>query len=68
MGKQEFERTAGAITLNLGGSTVVGKPKLFATGSCGWNFNGKAEVTLPNGDVVRVQVSGNAIAIGSKDW
>ena len=44
---------------------VKGKARVFSTGSYGWNMNGKAKVVV-NGKECMLQVSVNAIVIGSK--
>ena len=64
--KDEFVGRAGALLLHVNGSTVVGTPKQFSTGSVGWNFNGKVEVHKGE-ETYTVQVSGNAIVVKSKE-
>ena len=64
MSKSEFIKSAPSLSITVGNQPVNATPKQFSTGSVGYNFNGK--VTLPDG--TRLQVTGNAIAIGSKEW
>ncbi len=51
-----------ALTLTLAGQNLAAAPKVFSTGSRGYYAGGK--VTLPDG--TRLQVSLNAVVIGSK--
>lgn len=64
MSKHEFLTDSFAPSVEVSGQRVDATPKHFSTGSVGYNINGK--VTLPNG--VRLQISGNAVVIGSKTW
>lgn len=68
MTKREFERKAGILCVSIGGTEVAGSAKIYSTGSVGWNLNGKVTITLPSGEEVRCQVTGNVIAVGSKEW
>jgi hypothetical protein len=64
MSKEQFVRSAPELTANINGHALVAQPREFSTGSVGYLINGK--ITLPDG--TRLQVSGNAVAIGSKNW
>ena len=68
MSKNEFVRKAGLLDVTVAKTAVAANPKTFSTGSVGWNFNGKVMVTLPDGTEVRVQITGNAVVVGSKEW
>lgn len=68
MTKNAFVAGAAPLTVNIAGTPLVANPKAFSTGSVGYNVNGKVPVQLPDGTVVRLQVSGNLTVIGSKDW
>ena len=64
MSKEQFVRSAPELTANINAHALVAQPREFSTGSVGYLINGK--ITLPDG--TRLQVSGNAVAIGSKNW
>lgn len=64
MSKSSFIKQAGTLSANVAGTTVSAEPRKFSSGSVGFYFNNK--VTLPDG--TRLQFSGNAVVIGSKDW
>lgn len=64
MSKHEFLTSTLTPNVEVAGQSVDAKPMQYSTGSVGYNLNGK--VTLPNG--VRLQISGNAVVIGSKTW
>jgi hypothetical protein len=64
MSKSQFVTSAPEITPLISGQPIAATRKKFSTGSVGYNLNGK--VTLADG--TRLQVTGNAIVIGSKDW
>lgn len=70
MTKKEFVSTVPALPVVIGGVSVGSKTKQFSSEkkSVGWNFCGKVDYTLPNGEVVRVQISGNATICGSGEW
>ena len=59
-----FLKTAADVSANALAFTV--SPKKFSTGSYGWSYNGKLNVSLPDGKLVRVQASVNLVVIGSK--
>lgn len=62
---EEFAEVAKQIGIDVGTSNVTAKPKVFSTGSFGWNYCGKVE--LPVGEEsVSVQCSINLIVVGSK--
>jgi hypothetical protein len=64
MSKHEFLTSTLTPNVEVAGQSVDAKPMQYSTGSVGYNLNGK--ITLPNG--IRLQVSGNAVVIGSKEW
>jgi hypothetical protein len=64
MSKNDFLSTAEDLEVSIAGQSLNASPKEFSTGSVGYHINGK--ITLADG--TRLQVSGNAVAIGSKDW
>jgi hypothetical protein len=66
--KSSFLESAKQLAVTVHGTTLYAEPKQFSTGSVGYNVTGKVPVTLPDGTVVKLQVSGNLTVIGSKDW
>jgi hypothetical protein len=64
MSKSQFITKAPEIAPLISGQSIAATAKKFSTGSVGYNLNGK--VTLADG--TRLQVTGNAIVIGSKEW
>lgn len=54
------------IALPTQSITLECPPKVFSTGSVGYGFNGKVNVTLPDGRVITCQASCNVIVPGSK--
>jgi hypothetical protein len=65
--KQSLVEKCKAIPANIDGQTLMGEPKVFSTGSVGWYINGKALVTLANGEKVWAQVGCNVTIVGSKE-
>jgi hypothetical protein len=64
--KDEFLAQAKEWGVDFGdGQIIKAKPMAFSSGSFGWNLNGKASVMV-GGVPVKVQLSGNFVAIGSK--
>jgi len=68
MKKSEFLASAQPLAVKVGDSSLSAEPKQFSTGSVGYYLNGRISVTLPNGAVVKLQVSGSFTAVGSKEW
>jgi len=64
MSKSQFISKAPEIAPLISGQSIAATVRKFSTGSVGYNLNGK--VTLADG--TRLQVTGNAIVIGSKEW
>ena len=64
MSKSQFISKAPEIAPLISGQSIAATARKFSTGSVGYNLNGK--VTLADG--TRLQVTGNAIVIGSKEW
>ena len=57
---------AQGLEVQISGQTVRAIPKVFSTGSIGWFLTGKVEITEGELAGERLQVSGNAIVVGSK--
>jgi hypothetical protein len=68
MTKKDFTATARPVNVTIAGQTLQARPKAFATGSVGFRVNGKVTVQLANGEPAQLQVNGNLVIIGSKDW
>ena len=69
--RDEFLENATTVSLDeLNVNGIQGKPKVFSTGSFGYNINGKVTLIVEvDGEEreVRAQVTGNIIIIGSKE-
>lgn len=66
--KADFLQMNAVLPVDVSGQPIQATVKEFSTGSVGWNITGKVTVRLPNGVLVRCQVTGNVVVIGSKDW
>lgn len=67
MSKQEIVASMKPLTVIVNGVGIVATPKVFSTGSIGYNVTGKVPVELPDGTMGKLQVTGNLILVGSKD-
>jgi len=62
----EFLQHATPVTFEIAGTQVTAEPREFSTGSFGWYFTGKVNITV--GDKkLPVQVGCNLTVVGSKD-
>jgi hypothetical protein len=68
MTKKQFVSTARPVSVTVAGQTLEATPKEFATGSVGFHVNGKVTLQLPSGETVRLQVNGNLVVVGSRQW
>jgi hypothetical protein len=68
MTKTQFAASAKPLTITIDGSPLSGNVREFSTGSVGWNANGKVNVKLADGSVVKCQLSLNLTVVGSKEW
>lgn len=70
MTKNEFVNTAKPIVVNINGTPLQAMPRQFKSEakSVGYNFNGKVPITLPDGTIGKLQVSGNLTVCGSGEW
>jgi hypothetical protein len=64
--REDFKRSAKAVTISINGMPQAAVPMEFKTGSFGWNLNGKATIEV-DGVPVPVQVGMNLTVIGSKE-
>ncbi|EAN32816.1 hypothetical protein TpMuguga_02g00533 [Theileria parva strain Muguga] len=68
MTKDFFMKNAKSIEIKLQESDpIFAIPRLFSTGSCGWNCNGKIKLKIGDQDVY-CQVGFNCTVVGSKNW
>ncbi len=67
MTSTSFISTAQPVPVSINGSTLLASPKEFSTGSVGFYLNGKVPVQV-GGQTFLMQVSGNLVAVGSKEW
>jgi hypothetical protein len=68
MTKKDFTSTARPVDVTIAGQTLQAVPRAFSTGSVGFHLNGKVTVQLPNGETARLQVNGNLVVVGSREW
>lgn len=66
MTKSELKAPQKPIEFQLNGATVHLVPKEFSSGNVGWYAGEKLSIKLPNGEVVRCQLSMSLTVIGSK--
>lgn len=64
--RTQFVEKAEPVKLVINGQEVLAEKKEFSTGSFGWYFNGKVNVTV-DGKPVSVQVGLNLTVVGSKE-
>lgn len=64
--RAEFLQHATPITFEIAGTPVVAEPREFSTGSFGWYFTGKVNLTV-NDKKLPIQVGCNFTVVGSKD-
>ena len=68
MTKAEFLTNAKPLVGDVNGQPIILTPKLFSTGSVGYNVTGKMAIKLANGVVVNLQQGFNLTAVKSKEW
>jgi hypothetical protein len=61
--KKDWVASAKPIAIQVEGQSVVCTPRQFSSGSVGYNASGKVLI-----DGHKVQVGGNLVVVGSKDW
>lgn len=61
----DFMARAKPMQLVLNGILLTAMPKVFSTGSYGWNFNQKTVIDV-DGVGIEVQIGANITAVGSK--
>jgi hypothetical protein len=64
--REDFREKAEPLAVTINGQPLEAAVKEFATGSLGWNINGKITVEI-GGVRVPVQIGANLIIVGSKE-
>jgi hypothetical protein len=64
--RDEFKKSASAVTFEIAGTRVTAEPREFSTGSFGWYYTGKISIEV-GGKTVPVQVGCNLTVVGSKE-
>jgi hypothetical protein len=62
----QFLEKAEAIKVVINGQEIVADKRAFSTGSFGWYYNGKINVSV-DGKPLSIQVGLNLTVVGSKD-
>ena len=68
MTRKDFTSAAQPIDVTIAGQTLQAVPRQFSTGSVGFHLNGQVTVQLPGGETARLQVNGNLVVVGSREW
>ena len=64
--KTQFLDKAEAVKIVIGNSELVADKREFSTGSFGWYYNGKINITV-DGKLLAIQVGLNLTVVGSKE-
>ena len=64
--RTQFLEKAEPVKVNLNGQEIVADKREFSTGSFGWYYNGKINITV-DGKLLSVQVGLNLTVVGSKE-
>jgi hypothetical protein len=64
--RPQFLEKAEPIKVSINGQELVADKREFSTGSFGWYYNGKINITV-DGKLLSVQVGLNLTVVGSKD-
>jgi hypothetical protein len=64
--KTQFLEKAEPVKLTINGQEIVADRREFSTGSFGWYYNGKVNITV-EGRPLSVQVGLNLTVVGSKE-
>ena len=64
--RTQFLEKAEPVRINVNGQDIVADKREFSTGSFGWYYNGKINITV-DGKPLSVQVGLNLTVVGSKD-
>ncbi len=64
--RTQFLEKAEPVKVNINGQEIVADKREFSTGSFGWYYNGKINITV-DGKPLSIQVGLNLTVVGSKD-
>jgi hypothetical protein len=64
--RAQFIEKAEPVKLSINGQELVADKREFSTGSFGWYYNGKINITV-DGKLLSVQVGLNLTVVGSKE-
>ena len=64
--RTQFIEKAEPVKLSINGQELVADKREFSTGSFGWYYNGKINITV-DGKLLSVQVGLNLTVVGSKE-
>ena len=64
--KTQFLEKAESVKVTINGNDMTAGAREFSTGSFGWYFNGKVNITV-DGKPLSVQVGLNLTVVGSKE-
>ena len=64
--RTQFIEKAEPVKLSINGQDLVADKREFSTGSFGWYYNGKVNITV-DGKSLSVQVGLNLTVVGSKE-
>ena len=66
LSKTQFLEKAESVKITIGNTEIVADKREFSTGSFGWYYNGKVNITV-DGKPLSVQVGLNLTVVGSKE-
>jgi hypothetical protein len=64
--RTQFIEKAEPVKIVIAGQEVIADKKEFSTGSFGWYYNGKVNITV-DGKLLPIQVGLNLTVVGSKE-
>jgi hypothetical protein len=64
--RTQFLEKAEPVKVSINGQEIIADKREFSTGSFGWYYNGKINITV-DGKPLSVQVGLNLTVVGSKD-
>src|SRR5687767_8854982 len=66
LSRTQFLEKAEAVKVSINGQEIIADKREFSTGSFGWSYHGKSDVTV-DGKPLSVQVGLNLTVVGSKE-
>jgi hypothetical protein len=64
--RTQFLEKAESVKVSINGQEIVADKREFSTGSFGWYYNGKINITV-DGKPLSIQVGLNLTVVGSKE-